>query len=64
MKKSKDGSMDFDYTLTIDMDGFGKPSSIMVNAEPQEQDAVNSGVATALLRAQSQSNPQQSNLSY
>lgn len=42
-----DGSQ-FDYTLEIDFSEFGKPKAMRVNAKPEEQDAVNSAIKTAL----------------
>ena len=38
----------FDYIMEIDLSDSGRPKSIKVQAEPHEQEAVNSAIATAL----------------
>ena len=40
----------FNYEFKLDFNEFGKPSSLYVKAEPEEQEAVNSAIRTALER--------------
>ena len=55
MKNSTIDSLDFDYSLKIDLDGFGKPSAItVVDAQPHEQESVNSAIRTAIQEARGQ----------
>lgn len=51
MKKSKADPGQFDYTVKVDLDVFGKLSSITVDAQPGEEEAVNSAIQTALKSA-------------
>jgi len=37
-----------DYTLKVDLDELGRPSSFTVDAQPDEQDAVNAAIRTVL----------------
>jgi hypothetical protein len=61
MKKSKSSSFDIDYTIKIELDGFGKPSAITFDGQPHEQDAVNSGIRAAMQGDHSQSSLHLSN---
>jgi hypothetical protein len=47
-KSSRADDLRIDYTLKIDLNEFGFPSSITVDAQPEEQEAVNSAIRTAL----------------
>jgi hypothetical protein len=48
MKKSKADSGKFDYTVQVDFDLFGKPSSITFDAQPGEEESVNSAIRAAM----------------
>ena len=50
-----------DYSFEIDLDEFRSPKRIRVQAEPHEQEAVNSAIKTALEHAQTRSPPQEHN---
>jgi hypothetical protein len=46
----------FNYEMKLDLNELGIPSSLYVNAEPEEQDAVNSAIKTALEAAAERGN--------
>jgi len=48
MKKSDTDDIQFNYLIKIDLDLFGKPSAITVDAQPHEQEAVNSAIRAAI----------------
>ena len=50
MAKKNRGGFKTNYTLKVELDGIGKPKSIDVQAEPHEQEAVNSVIETILGR--------------
>jgi hypothetical protein len=50
MVKKNRGGFRTNYTLKVELDGIGKPKSIDVQAEPHEQEAVNSAIQTVLGR--------------
>lgn len=57
MKKSSTPENHFGYTFKVDLDAWGKPSSITVDAEPEEQEAVNSAIRTVLESTGGRSTP-------
>lgn len=48
MKKQKTDGLRTDYTFKIDLDSLGKPSSYTFDAQPEEQEAVNSHIKTII----------------
>lgn len=53
--KADSGAFQFDYTLKIDLNDFGNLASITVEAQPEEQEAVNAAIKTVLERVGSAS---------
>lgn len=49
--------LSLDFTLEIELNNFGKPSKIKINAEPHEKDAVDSAIAAALGNVQPATSP-------
>ena len=58
-KNSPGGGLRIDYKLEINLDHLGQPTAISVDATPEEQDAVNSAIRTAIEAAQGFNTPQQ-----
>ena len=48
MNKKKSDGIQWDYKVDFDLDATGKVTSIKVDAQPEEQDAVNSAIRTAI----------------
>lgn len=51
-KNTSGDGLSIDFTLKIDLNHLGQPTSINVNATPDEQDAVNGAIRTAIEAAQ------------
>lgn len=50
--KNRPGGLSIDYKLEINLNHLGQPTAITVDAAPEEQDAVNSAIRTAIEAAQ------------
>jgi len=51
-KSNASDGLTTEFIMKVDLDVFGKPSSVYVDAQPEEQEAVNSAIRTVLEGAQ------------